>query len=85
MVQRDRVFRQEGGATHAPLRLNDCQFALGFESANLRKNRRPPARAGRRSALRLLPISSLRICDVSGLVCGLRNFLRASPFLSIKG
>ena len=39
MVQRERVFRHERGATNAPLRVNDCQFALGFESANLRKNR----------------------------------------------
>jgi hypothetical protein len=38
----------ECGGTHAPLRVNDCQFALGFESANLRKNRRPQRR---RSAL----------------------------------
>jgi hypothetical protein len=33
------VFRHECGATNAPLRVNDCQFALGFRSANLRKNR----------------------------------------------
>jgi hypothetical protein len=41
MVQRERVLRYDLGATNAPLRVNDCQFALGFESANLRKNRRP--------------------------------------------
>jgi hypothetical protein len=35
MVQRERVFRHECGATHAPLRVDDWQFALGFESANL--------------------------------------------------
>ncbi len=38
-------------ATHAPLRVNDYQIALGFESANLRKNR---GRQRWRSALRLL-------------------------------
>jgi hypothetical protein len=26
------AFRHERGATHAPLRVNDCQFALGLES-----------------------------------------------------
>jgi hypothetical protein len=26
------AFRRECGATHAPLRVNDCQFAHGFES-----------------------------------------------------
>lgn len=36
MVHRERVFPHECGATNAPLRVNDCQFALGFESANLR-------------------------------------------------
>ena len=50
MVQRERVFRYERGATNAPLRVNDCQFALEFESANLRKNRGPPRR---RSVLRM--------------------------------
>ena len=35
MVQRERVFRHERGATNALLRVDDCQFALGFESANL--------------------------------------------------
>src|SRR5208337_1297508 len=54
MVPRERVLRHERSATNAPLRGDDGQFALGFQSANLRKNRRPPARAGRRSALRLL-------------------------------
>jgi hypothetical protein len=54
MVPRERALRHERGVTNAPLRVDDGQFALGFESANLRKNRRPPARAGRRSALRLL-------------------------------
>jgi hypothetical protein len=39
MFQCERVFRHECGATHAPLRVNDCQFALGFASANLSKNR----------------------------------------------
>jgi len=41
MVQRERVFRHERGATHAPLRVNTwpAEFALEFESANLRKNR----------------------------------------------
>ena len=29
---------------HTPLRVNDCQSALEFESANLRKNRRPQRR-----------------------------------------
>jgi hypothetical protein len=51
MVRRERVLRHERAATHAPLRVNDYQFALGFESTNLRKNRGPPRR---RSALRLL-------------------------------
>jgi len=32
---RERVFRRERSATHAPLRVNDSQFAFGFESANL--------------------------------------------------
>jgi hypothetical protein len=50
MVSHERVLRHERGATNAPLRV----LAFGSESANLRKNRRPPARAGRRSALRLL-------------------------------
>ena len=36
MVQRERVLRYDLGATNAPLRVNDCQFALGFESANLK-------------------------------------------------
>ena len=45
MARRQRVFRHECGATHAPRRVNDCQFALGFESANLRKNR--PDASGR--------------------------------------
>ena len=54
MVQPERVLWHARGATSAARRVDDRQFALGFESANLRKNRRPPARAGRRSALRLL-------------------------------
>ena len=54
MLQRERLLRHERGATHASLRVDDGQFALGLESANLSKNRRPPARAGRRSALHLL-------------------------------
>ena len=45
MVQRERVFRQERGATHGPLRVNDSRFALGFGSANPRKNR--PDASGR--------------------------------------
>jgi hypothetical protein len=57
MVQRERVFRRERGATNAPLRVNDYQFALGFESAKLRKNRRPQRR---RSELRLLPSPNRR-------------------------
>jgi len=40
MIPRERVLRYERGATHAPLRVHDCQFVLGFQSANLRKNRR---------------------------------------------
>jgi len=40
MVQRKRLLRRGCGATHSPARVNDCQFVLGFESANLRKNRR---------------------------------------------
>ena len=44
MVQRERVFRHECSATNTPMRPNDCQFAPGFESANLRKNRRPQRR-----------------------------------------
>jgi hypothetical protein len=51
MAQRERIFRPERGATIAPLRVNDCQFALGFGSANLRKKCRPQ---GRKSALCLL-------------------------------
>jgi hypothetical protein len=50
MVQRESAFRHKCGATNAPLRVDDCQFALAFESANLRKNRRQ--RQG--PALRLL-------------------------------
>ena len=38
LVPREPVLRHERGATNAPLRVDDCQFALGFESANLRKN-----------------------------------------------
>jgi hypothetical protein len=45
MVQRERVFRHECDATNAPVRVNDCPFALGFGSANLRKNR--PDASGR--------------------------------------
>src|SRR5271157_1111743 len=30
--------RGEPSSTNAPLRVDDCQFALGFESANLREN-----------------------------------------------
>jgi ABC-type uncharacterized transport system YnjBCD permease subunit len=41
MVQRERVFRYERGPTNAPLWVNDCQFAIGFESANLKESRRP--------------------------------------------
>jgi hypothetical protein len=41
MVPRERVLRHERGATHAPLRVDDGQFALEFESVNLRKNRSP--------------------------------------------
>ena len=41
LLQRERVFPHKRGATNAPLRGDDCQFAFGFESANLRKNRRP--------------------------------------------
>jgi hypothetical protein len=52
IVQRERVFRHESGAIHTPLRVSDCQFALGFESANLRKNRRLQRR---RTPLRLPP------------------------------
>ena len=44
MVRRERVFRHERGATNAPLRVNNCQFALGFENTNMRKNCRPPRR-----------------------------------------
>ena len=51
MAPRERVLRHERGATNAPLRVDGCQFALRFESANLRKKRRPQRR---RSALRLL-------------------------------
>jgi len=58
MVQRERVFRPERGTTHGPLRVSDCRFALGFESANLRKNREPE---GRRSAPRLLPGKHLTV------------------------
>jgi hypothetical protein len=45
MARRQRVFRHECGAADAPLRINDCQFALGFECANLSKNR--PDASGR--------------------------------------
>jgi len=38
MVPRERVLRHEWGPTNAPLRLDNFQFAVGFESANLRKN-----------------------------------------------
>jgi hypothetical protein len=37
-----------------PLGIYNCQLALEFEGANLRKNRTPPARAERRFAPRLL-------------------------------
>jgi hypothetical protein len=56
MLPHERVFRHERGATHAPLRVDDCQFALGFESANLSKNRRPQRQE---SALRLLRNSGI--------------------------
>jgi hypothetical protein len=32
MVRRERVFRHERGATHAPPRVNDYQFALGSKT-----------------------------------------------------
>ena len=40
MVPRERVFRDERGATNVPLRVNDWprEFAFGFENGNLRKN-----------------------------------------------
>jgi hypothetical protein len=38
MARRYRVFRYHGAATHTPLRVNDCQFVLGSESANMRKS-----------------------------------------------
>jgi hypothetical protein len=43
--------RNERGATNAPLRVDDVQFALGFESANLRKNRLPVLDGTRGQAL----------------------------------
>jgi hypothetical protein len=45
MVRRERIFPHECSATNAPLRVNDCQFALGFDTANLRKNRRSKGRS----------------------------------------
>jgi hypothetical protein len=51
MVQRERLLRHERDATHVLLRVDNCQFALGFESANLRKSlvsRRKNRRPGRR-------------------------------------
>jgi hypothetical protein len=36
------MFRHDRCATHAPLRVNDGQYALGFESANLRKDLKLP-------------------------------------------
>ena len=42
MVEHERVFPHERCVTHAPLRVNDCQSAFGFESANL-KGQRPDA------------------------------------------
>ncbi len=56
MVRRERLLRHACGATNAPLRVDDCQFALGFESANLRKNCRPPRR--RSDTLPLLRLRS---------------------------
>jgi hypothetical protein len=44
MVRDERVLRHHCGATNAPLRVNDCQFALGFENTNMRKNCRSPSR-----------------------------------------
>ena len=49
MLPREQALRHERRATNAPLRGDDCQFAPGFKSANLRKTRRPQRR---RSALR---------------------------------
>jgi hypothetical protein len=40
IVGRERVLQNACGAADAPLRVDDCQFALGFESSNLSKNRR---------------------------------------------
>jgi len=64
MVRRERVLRHERGATDAPLRVNDCQFAIEFESVWCRPRswgprffRRESCRPRRRrpDGLRLLP------------------------------
>ena len=90
MVPRERVLRHERGATNAPLRVDDGQFALGFESANLRKNRRPHRR---RSAVRLLQFDKSGVPDVTVLEVRARgdrgifkrNTLHYRPQVSIVG
>ena len=47
MVLRERTLPHEPGAINAPQRVDDCDFALGLDSANLRKNRSSLARLGR--------------------------------------
>ena len=85
MVRRERVSRHECGATHAPLRVNDCQFALEFESANLRKTQRPQKR---KSALRLLLVAFRELVYCPGLpmiqielLVVLERVVKGVPFL----
>jgi hypothetical protein len=57
MVVRERVFRHVCGATNAPPRVSDCQFALGFGSAKLRKD--CPDAPGRYACYRVGPRARL--------------------------
>jgi hypothetical protein len=60
MVRRERVFRYERGATHGPTRVKDCQFALGFETANLRKNRQTPETGVRATLADMVLLSTMK-------------------------
>ena len=76
MVRDERVLRHHCGATNAPLRVNDCQFALGFENTNMRKNCRSPSRRLRLLSF-LASVAFLADCAKwnSGQWCGMGTIL----------
>jgi len=82
MVPRERVFRHERGATHASLRVDNCQFAPGFESANMRKNRRPQ---GQTSPLCLLTVEFRPLVrDIQDQATVVAGAISGSPTSSSK-